>query len=69
MGIEQLTDAVQLEQFGLKVCRSHSPLASPIVYDEAECPLCRIMHELKLSEKRRLSIAEQKEKLREKGFL
>ncbi len=68
MSVEQLTEVVQLEQFGLKVCREHSP-GGPIIYDEPECPLCRVMTELKLTEKRRLSIDEQKRILREKGFL
>jgi hypothetical protein len=73
MSVEQLTDAVQLEQFGLKVCRQHDPsFAGPIIYDESECPLCRLLKEQKLPEPkntRGLSVNEQKRILREKGFL
>jgi hypothetical protein len=53
---EKLIQALEEEQFGLKVCLLHP---EKVVYDEPVCPACRTMRELSYSTRKKL-IDEQK---------
>jgi hypothetical protein len=48
---EALADALQNEQNGLKVCYKHPEI---VIYDELECPACKVVREFNLSTRRKL---------------
>ena len=47
---ESFLEAIEMEQFGLKVCWKHRP--EPVIYDEYDCPLCSVLKEMRYAMER-----------------